>query len=142
MREGSALEKQDRDALVEHLIDQATIARENAYTPYSHFPVGAAVLTTTGEVYTGCNIENSSYGATCCAERVALFKAVSHGHRDIWGIAVVAGSQEPVPPCGICRQVMIELAPQAVVAMANLEGKREVRTVAELLPSPFGGGFL
>lgn len=134
--------ERDMNALIDHLIDHATIARGKAYTPYSHFPVGAAVLTTTGEVYTGCNIENASYGATCCAERVALFKAVSQGHRDIRGIAVVAGSQEPVPPCGICRQVMIELAPQAVVAMANLEGKRVVRTVAELLPSPFGGEFL
>ena len=142
MREETTLVEHDMNALIDDLINQASIAREKAYTPYSHFPVGAAVLTSTGEVYTGCNIENASYGATCCAERVAIFKAISQGHRDIRGIAVVAGSQEPVPPCGICRQVMIELAPQAVVAMANLEGKREVRTVDELLPSPFGGGFL
>ncbi len=125
-----------------NLLDQAAAARERAYAPYSHFPVGAAVLTESGEVYTGCNIENASYGATCCAERVALFKAVSEGNKDIRAIAVVASGEEAVPPCGICRQVMIELAPQAVVAMANLEGKREIRRVSELLPGPFGGDFL
>lgn len=127
---------------ISNLIEKAVAARERAYTPYSHFPVGAAVLTGTGETYTGCNIENSSYGATCCAERVALFKAVSEGHRHIKGIAVVADGEEAVPPCGICRQVMIELAPQAVVVMTNLEGKRRVGLVTELLPSPFEGGFL
>jgi cytidine deaminase len=127
---------------ISSLIEQAVAARERAYTPYSHFPVGAAVLTNTGKVYTGCNIENASYGATCCAERVALFKAVSAGEKDIRAIAVVAAGEQAVPPCGICRQVMIELAPQAVVAMANLEGKKEVRTVAQLLPGPFGGSFL
>ncbi|NMB46852.1 MAG: cytidine deaminase [Firmicutes bacterium] len=127
---------------IHDLIEQAIIARKRAYAPYSHFPVGAAVLTNTGEVYTGCNIENASYGATCCAERVALFKAISEGHEDIRGIAVVAASHEAVPPCGICRQVMIELAPQAVLAMANLEGKRVVTTVKELLPGAFGGSFL
>lgn len=127
---------------ISNLIEKAVAARERAYTPYSHFPVGAAVLTGTGETYAGCNIENSSYGATCCAERVALFKAVSEGHRHIKGIAVVADGEEAVPPCGICRQVMIELAPQAVVVMTNLEGKRRVGLVTELLPSPFEGGFL
>ena len=127
---------------IANLLDQAAAARERAYAPYSHFPVGAAVLTNSGEVYTGCNVENASYGATCCAERVALFKAISEGHKEIRAIAVVAAGEEVVPPCGICRQVMIELAPQAVVAMANLEGKRETQRVAELLPSPFGGGYL
>lgn len=127
---------------VEYLVGQAVVAREKAYVPYSDFAVGAAVLTGEGEIFTGCNIENASYGATCCAERVALFKAVSEGQKDIKAIAVVAAASEPVPPCGICRQVMVELAPQAVVAMANLHGKIEIKEVAQLLPGPFGGGFL
>ena len=124
------------------LLERAKMAREHAYIPYSGFAVGAAVLTGQGEIYTGCNIENASYGATCCAERVALFKAVSQGEQDIRAIAVVAGAKQPVPPCGICRQVMVELAPQALVVMANLEGKLEIREVGQLLPGPFGGGFL
>ncbi|NLJ86940.1 MAG: cytidine deaminase [Firmicutes bacterium] len=124
------------------LVGRAKAARDKAYVPYSHFAVGAAVLTKEGEFFTGCNIENASYGATCCAERVALFKAVSHGCRDIRALAVVADAKQPVPPCGICRQVMIELAPRAVVAMANLQGETKITTTDELLPSPFGGGFL
>ena len=124
------------------LLERAKMAREHAYIPYSGFAVGAAVLTGQGEIYTGCNIENASYGATCCAERVALFKAVSQGEQDIRAIAVVAGAKQPVPPCGICRQVMVELAPQALVVMANLEGKLEIREVGQLLPGPFGGDFL
>lgn len=124
------------------LVERAKIARVHAYVPYSDFAVGAAVLTDQGEVYTGCNIENASYGATCCAERVALFKATSQGEREIKAIAVVAETKEPVPPCGICRQVMVELAPQALVVMANLEGKLEIKEVGQLLPGPFGGGFL
>ncbi|NLY30922.1 MAG: cytidine deaminase [Firmicutes bacterium] len=123
---------------IDDLVSCAVKAREKAYTPYSKFSVGAAVLTGSGEVYTGCNIENASYGATCCAERVALFKAVSDGEKDIRMIAVVAEGEKAVPPCGICRQVMIELAPQALVVMANLEGERESWTVQELLPNAFG----
>jgi cytidine deaminase len=122
---------------IDELVNCAAKARERAYTPYSHYSVGAAVLTKSGDVYTGCNIENASYGATCCAERVALFKAISEGEQDIQMIAVIADGDKPVPPCGICRQVMIELAPQALVVMSNLEGKRERRTVQELLPSAF-----
>ena len=122
---------------VDALVSCAMQAREKAYAPYSGFSVGAAVLTGSGEIYTGCNIENASYGATCCAERVALFKAISQGESEILMIAVVAEGEEAVPPCGICRQVMIELAPQAVVVMSNLEGKRERWTVQELLPNAF-----
>ena len=110
--------------------------------PYSKFAVGAAVLTEKGEVYHGVNIENASYGATCCAERVAIFKAVSDGERNIKAIAVAADAKKPVPPCGICRQVMVELAPQAVVVMGNLEGLVEIKEVEELLPGAFGGDFL
>jgi len=122
---------------VEYLISQAVGARERAYAPYSDFAVGAAVLTGSGAVYTGCNIENASYGATCCAERVALFKALSEGEKDIRLIAVAAEGEKPVPPCGVCRQVMVELAPQAEVIMVNLQGQRERRTVEELLPAAF-----
>ena len=122
---------------IDELVNCAAKARERAYTPYSHYSVGAAVLTKSGDVYTGCNIENASYGATCCAERVALFKAISEGEQDIQMIAVIADGDKPVPPCGICRQVMIELAPQALVVMSNLEGKRDRRTVQVLLPSAF-----
>ncbi len=119
------------------LIAKARAARRHAYAPYSRFKVGAAVECGDGRVFTGCNVENASYGATCCAERTALFKAVSEGARAIRKIAVVADMPEPCPPCGICRQAISELAPKATVIMANLRGKVEVHSIAELLPAAF-----
>jgi len=122
---------------VEKLIKAASAARERAYAPYSSFKVGAAILTTEGRYYTGCNIENASYGLSCCAERVALFKAVSNGERSFEAIAVTAGTEDYCTPCGACRQVLAEFNPAMKVYMANGQGDYIFRTVAELLPAVF-----
>lgn len=123
--------------LAEDLIARATEARAQAYVPYSGFAVGAALLSSSGRVYTGCNIENASYGATICAERTAVAKAVSEGERGFAALAVVGDTQGPCAPCGICRQVLFEFAPDALVFMANLKGDVAVKTVRELLPFAF-----
>ncbi|MDB4893943.1 MAG: cytidine deaminase [Firmicutes bacterium] len=119
------------------LIEAARKAREQAYVPYSRFPVGAALVTADGELYTGCNIENSSFGLTNCAERTAIFKAVSEGHQRVATIAVIADTEGPVSPCGGCRQVMSEFGPDARVILTNLKGDIAVTTVRELLPGAF-----
>lgn len=115
------------------LIIAATEARHAAYAPYSHFPVGAAVLTRDGRVFSGCNVENLSYGLSVCAERNALFHAVTAGARDFSAIAVVADSRKPISPCGACRQVMAEFGDFAVIS-ATLGGERFESTVSALLP--------
>jgi len=120
------------------LVDAASKARQMAYVPYSKFPVGAAVVTVDGSIYTGCNIENASYGLTCCAERTAIFKAVSDGHRQIVQVAVVADTDEPVSPCGACRQVIMEFGPDVRIVLANLQGNQQVTSAKELLPGAFG----
>ncbi|HHV19873.1 MAG TPA: cytidine deaminase [Thermoanaerobacterales bacterium] len=120
------------------LIKKALSAMENAYVPYSGFPVGACAVTTDGEEITGSNIENASYGLTVCAERVSLFKAYSEGKRDIIALAVAANVNEPVSPCGACRQVISELAPEATVYLTNKDGSKVKKmTVEELLPYGF-----
>jgi cytidine deaminase len=119
------------------LLAAAQAARKQAYIPYSHFAVGAAVLTSTGQIFPGCNIENSAYPVTICAERVALSSAYAAGQRDIVAIAVVADTPGPVSPCGACRQVMLELAPHCTVLLANLQNETLRTSPAELLP----GGF-
>lgn len=119
------------------LIELAKKARGKAYVPYSHFAVGAALLTREGKVYLGANIENASYGLTTCAERTAIFKAVSEGERDFVAMAVVADSEELSAPCGACRQVMAEFGEDIRVIMVNLEGKRLEMTSGELLPQAF-----
>lgn len=119
------------------LIQAARTARARAYVPYSHFPVGATVLTEDGQLYSGCNIENASYGLCNCAERTAIFKAVSEGHIRFSAIAVVADTEGPVSPCGACRQVMSEFGPDARVVLANLNGDVVVTSVRELLPGAF-----
>lgn len=121
----------------QELIAAAGKARELAYIPYSRFAVGAALLATDGRLFTGCNIENASFGLTCCAERTALFKAVSEGARSFAAIAVIADSPGPVSPCGACRQVMAEFAPSMRVLLTNLRGDTQVTTVADLLPGAF-----
>lgn len=125
------------DFPVEKLINAAAAARERAYAPYSKFRVGAAILTKEGRYYTGCNIENVSYGLTCCAERVALFKAVSNGERDFEAIAVTAGTDDYCTPCGACRQVLAEFGGKMKVFMVNGRGEYHVQTVNELLPAAF-----
>ena len=101
------------------LIEQAKKAMENAYVPYSHFKVGAALLDKNGTIFLGCNIENASYGATCCAERTAIFKAVSEGVTTFEKIAIVSDSKKLTPPCGICRQVLLEFMPEGIVILEN-----------------------
>jgi cytidine deaminase len=119
------------------LVEQAIAARDRAYCPYSGFAVGAAVLTASGRVFLGCNIENAAYGATICAERAALVSAYAAGERAIVAIAVAADTPGPVSPCGTCRQVIHELAPGCAVALANTRGAIHLTSPAELLP----GGF-
>jgi len=127
--------------LLARLLALARVAREAAYTPYSRFPVGAALLTAQGDVYTGSNIENSSFGLTVCAERVAVFGAVAAGARNFSGIALIADAPEPVTPCGACRQVLYEFAPDLWVVCANLQGKQKMFRLRELLPEAFRAEF-
>lgn len=123
---------------IEELIEEAKLAREKAYVPYSKFQVGAALLTSEGKVFQGCNIENAAYSMCNCAERTALFKAYSEGERNFTLLAVVADTARPVPPCGACRQVISELCPKDMkVVLTNLNGDIQELTVAELLPGAF-----
>ena len=128
------------DEPARRLIEQAKGARRNAHAPYSGFAVGAAVRTDGGNLFLGCNIEISSYGLTMCAERVALFAARATGAQAFEAIAVVGPGCDgaPTPPCGACRQVIWDLAPDAEIYLATPEGEVEVRTAGELLPEPFG----
>lgn len=120
------------------LLEQAKIAREKAYVPYSKFPVGAALLAANGTVYHGCNIENAGYSMTNCAERTAFFKAVSEGVKQFSALAVVADTDQPCAPCGACRQVMSEFCkPDMPVYLTNLKGDVKQTTVGELLPGAF-----
>jgi cytidine deaminase len=120
------------------LLDHAKQARERAYVPYSGFKVGAALVTKDGRIYDGCNIENASYGLSNCAERTAIFKAISEGVEEIEAIAVVADTASPVPPCGACRQVIAEFNPKMRVILSNLQGNVAEYTIDELLPGAFG----
>src|ERR1700677_3306031 len=125
---------------IQSLIREACEARDRAYAPYSSFRVGAAVLTRNGRVFRGCNVENASYGLCLCAERVALFLAIADGcHRgDFTHLAVVGDTDEPLAPCGACRQVMMELGgPQLIVVQANLRGAVSELTMGALLPGAF-----
>ncbi|MDR6122322.1 cytidine deaminase [Bacillus sp. SLBN-46] len=123
---------------IEQLIEEAKKARDKAYVPYSKFGVGAALLTTDGKVYHGCNIENAAYSMCNCAERTALFKAYSEGDRNFQLLAVVADTDRPCSPCGACRQVISELCPRDMkVILTNLKGDIQEITVEELLPGAF-----
>lgn len=124
------------------LIEEAKKARENAFAPYSRFKVGAALKTKDGRIFTGCNIENASYGLTMCAERVAVFKAVSEGETEFESIAVVADTERLTPPCGPCRQIIWEFCGDIPVTMANLKGATETMQMSELLPRAFDAKFL
>lgn len=122
---------------IQRLINRAMVARETSYSPYSHFGVGAALLCDDDTVYEGCNIENASYGLTNCAERTAIFKAVSEGHKRFKALAVVADTEGPCSPCGACRQVISEFEIPCII-MANLKGDYTVVELDELLPFRFG----
>lgn len=129
----------------EDLVQVAREARLRAYAPYSRFLVGAALLSQKGKVYTGCNVENASYGLTVCAERSAVFRAVGEGEQEFVKIAVIGGSQEIpeheqreiISPCGACRQVLVEFSPDIEVIMSNLKGEIKVLKLRELLPYAF-----
>lgn len=124
------------------LIELAKSASASAYAPYSRYPVGAAVLTSDGTKFPGCNIENASYSLGICAERVALFKAVCGGFRSLEAIAIFTPTEEPVSPCGACRQVLFEFAPRLIVISACSGANVRRWTLDELLPDGFGSGSL
>lgn len=120
------------------LLDAALAARERSHSPFSKFGVGAAVRTADGLIFTGSNVESSSYGLTLCAERLAICIAIHEGHKNITEIAVVADTAGAPGPCGACRQFMYDFAPTAKVLMANLSGDRRTVSVGELIPWGFG----
>ena len=124
------------------LVDLAFSMLERSYVPYSHFPVGAALLCADGTVFTGCNIENAAYSPTLCAERVAVGKAVSEGRRDFVRIAVAGRCEDFCVPCAVCRQVLYEFAPDMEVISLNGKGEELARTLRELLPHGFGPKYL
>jgi cytidine deaminase len=124
------------------LVDQALAARAHAHAPFSKFRVGAALEDSTGRIHTGCNIENATYGLTMCAERVAIFKAVSEGAREFRRIAVAAASNSLTPPCGACRQLLWEFCGDIEVILVNPDGARESLRSKDLFPRPFDASFL
>jgi cytidine deaminase len=126
----------------EELVEAAKAAREHSYAPFSDFHVGAALETEDGEIIAGCNVESASYGLTVCAERVAIWKAISEGKLHIKNIAVVADTEELTPPCGVCRQIIWEFGGNVPVTLANLNGKRETVEMKDLLPRAFDTKFL
>ncbi len=124
------------------LIQAAAAVRLHAFAPYSRFRVGAAVRGASGRIHTGCNVESASFGLTCCAERVAVFKAVSEGEREIVAVAVVTDVSPPAAPCGACRQVLFEFGADMAVVRANLCGERIDAVMRDLLPDGFDGKSL
>jgi cytidine deaminase len=124
------------------LISAARTAREHACAPYSNFRVGAAVRAKSGRIFTGCNVENSTYSLTLCAERVAIFKAISEGERGFDALAIVADTESLAPPCGACRQIIWEFCGDAEVILANLQGRVETYRMSVLYPKPFDQSFL
>jgi cytidine deaminase len=124
------------------LLEAALAARNNAHAPFSKFKVGAAIEDEAGRIFTGCNIENATYGLTLCAERVAVFKAISEGARRFTRIAVAADTDVLTPPCGACRQILWEFCGDAELTLVNLQGKTETMRLKELFPRPFDASFL
>lgn len=124
------------------LFEVALAARKHAHAPYSNFKVGAALEDASGRIYTGCNVENATYGLTICAERVAVFKAVSEGAREFTRIAVAADTGVLTPPCGACRQILWEFCGDIEVILVNLEGRMESLRLKDLYPRPFDDSFV
>jgi cytidine deaminase len=124
------------------LIREAKAARNNARAPYSQFKVGAALETRQGKTYSGCNVENSTYGLTVCAERVAVWKALSEGASQFRRMAVVADTQALTPPCGACRQIIWEYCGDIEILLANLQGEKATYQMSQLFPAPFDARFL
>ncbi len=123
------------------LVAAAQKAKRFSYSPFSKFKVGAAVITRSGTIYTGCNIEISSFALTICAERTAIFKAVSEGEKDFVAVAIASGGPALTPPCGACRQVLMDLAGDIDVVMTNHRGKKRVMRLRDLFPHPFGAAI-
>ena len=127
---------------LQSLIEDATRARLQSVAPFSRFLVGAAVRAENGKVYVGCNVESASYGLTVCAERVAIWKALSEGERQFTELAVVADTESLTTPCGTCRQIIWEFCKHATIVLANLRGQKETVSIKELLPRAFDARFL
>jgi cytidine deaminase len=127
---------------LQQLLETAKTARLQSIAPFSNFLVGAAVKTAGGKVYTGCNVESASYGLTVCAERVAIWKALSEGERDFNELAIVADTGNLTPPCGTCRQIIWEFAKNATIMLGNLRGETQIVSIRELLPRAFDARFL
>ena len=127
---------------MQQLIETAKSARLRSIAPFSNFLVGAAVKTSEGKVYIGCNVESASYGLTVCAERVALWKALSEGERQFTELAIVADTESLTPPCGTCRQIIWEFAKNATIVLGNLHGETQIVSIRELLPRAFDARFL
>jgi cytidine deaminase len=128
--------------MTDSLAKAALAARENAHAPYSHFRVGAALEDATGRIHTGCNIENATYGLTLCAERVAVFKAISEGARTFRRIAIAADTDTLTPPCGACRQILWEFCGDIEMVLVNPLGKTETIQLKELFPRAFDASFI
>jgi cytidine deaminase len=126
----------------DQLVQAALTARQNAVAPYSHFLVGAALETDSGEIFTGCNVENATYGLTVCAERVAIWKALSEGRRKFTRIVVAADTDSLTPPCGACRQIIWEYCGNVPVVLVNLQDQRERFQMKELFPKAFDASYL
>jgi cytidine deaminase len=124
------------------LIEAALAVRKNAHAPFSHFAVGAAVADSDGHIYTGCNVENATYGLTLCAERVAIFKAISEGARHFTRVVVAADTETLTPPCGACRQILWEFCGDVELTLVNPRGKTETFRLKDLFPRPFDASFL
>ena len=137
MRLGNPSAFADIDEQLDRLREAAFAVMERAYAPYSDFPVGAALLTADGSIVTGCNVENAAYPSGICAERGAVMAAVAAGHRSFRGLVLATEADHPAPPCGACRQVLVEFAPRLPIVSLNRDGEERRWTMAELLPSPF-----
>jgi cytidine deaminase len=127
---------------VDPLLESAIRVRENAHAPYSNFKVGAAIQAEDGRIFPGCNVENATFGLTVCAERVALFRAISEGARKFTRVAIAADTARLTPPCGACRQLLWEFCGNAELTLVNLAGQTETLRVGDLLPRPFDDSFL
>ena len=128
--------------MTDALVEAARAVRENAHAPFSKFKVGAAVQDADGRIFTGCNVENATYGLTICAERVAIFKAISEGAGKFTRVAVVADTDTLTPPCGACRQILWEFCGDVELVLSNLQGKSETLRLGVLFPRAFDGSFL
>ena len=128
--------------MTDRLVEAARQVRRRAHAPFSHFKVGAALEDENGRIFSGCNVENATFGLTMCAERVAVFKAISEGAAKLVRIAVVADTETLTPPCGACRQILWEFCGDAELILANLTGKQETMTLKQIFPRPFDASFL